>query len=108
LAVSVPSLWRGYHFGRLSGRMLYAMPQGAKMNATERRELLHDLAYAEVQASELFDRLNNAACDTAADELAGAIARTISNWFARRLADSAESERIEGLIELIAKCFQSR
>jgi hypothetical protein len=55
-----------------------------------------------VQASELFSQLDNAACDTAADELAGAIARTISNWFARRLADSAESERIEGLIWLTA------
>jgi hypothetical protein len=73
------------------------------MSATERRELLHELAYAEVQASELFDQLDgNAACDTAADELAGAIARTISNWFARRLADSAEGERIEVFIELIA------
>jgi hypothetical protein len=90
LVALVSSLWRGYHFGSLSGGMLYAMPQGVKMNATEKRELLHELAYAEVQASELFDQLDNATCDTAADELAAAISRTISNWFARRLADSAD------------------
>jgi hypothetical protein len=75
------------------------------MNATERRELLHELAYAEVQASELFNQLDNATCDTAADELAAAISRTVSNWFARRLADSAESERIEALIGLTQTAF---
>lgn len=66
----------------------------------KRKELAHELAYAHIQSSELWDELHNAECDKEAEELAGAIERTIDSWFSRRLADKAESERIEELITL--------
>jgi predicted RNA-binding protein with EMAP domain len=73
------------------------------MNATtlnQLKELAHELAYAHIQSSELWDTLQNAECDKEAEELAAAIERTIDAWFSRRLADKAEGERIEELITL--------
>jgi hypothetical protein len=64
------------------------------------KELAHELAYAHIKSSELWDTLQNAECDKEAEELAAAIERTIDSWFSRRLADKAESERIEELITL--------
>jgi hypothetical protein len=64
------------------------------------KELAHELAYAHIQSSELWDELQNAECDKEAEELAAAIDRTIDAWFSRRLADKAESERVEELITL--------
>jgi len=64
------------------------------------KELAHELAYAHIKSSELWDALQNAELDTEADELALAIERTIDAWFSRRLADKAEGERIEELITL--------
>jgi hypothetical protein len=64
------------------------------------KELAHELAYAHIKSSELWDELQNAECDKEAEELAAAIERTIDAWFSRRLADKAEGERIEELITL--------
>ena len=66
----------------------------------QRKELAHELAYAHIKSSELWDTLQNAECDKEAEELAAAIERTIDAWFSRRLADKADSERIEELITL--------
>jgi hypothetical protein len=65
-----------------------------------RKELAHELAYAHIKSSELWDTLQNAECDKEAEELAAAIERTVDSWFSRRLADKAEGERIEELITL--------
>jgi hypothetical protein len=64
------------------------------------KELAQELAYAHIQSSELWDTLQNAECDKEAEELTAAIERTIDAWFSRRLADKADSERIEELITL--------
>jgi hypothetical protein len=68
--------------------------------SNRRKELAHELAYAHIKSSELWDTLQNAECDKEAEELAAAIERTIDTWFSRRLADKADSERIEELITL--------
>jgi hypothetical protein len=71
------------------------------MTTPEQRETLaHELAYAHIKSSQLWDELQNAECDKEAEELAAAIERTIDAWFSRRLADKAEGERIEELITL--------
>jgi hypothetical protein len=64
------------------------------------KDLAHELAYAHIKSSQLWDTLQNTECDREAEELAAAIERTIDAWFSRRLADKAEGERIEELITL--------
>jgi hypothetical protein len=68
--------------------------------SNQRKDLAHELAYTHIKSSELWDTLQNAECDKEAEELAAAIERTIDTWFSRRLADKADSERIEELITL--------
>lgn len=76
------------------------------MNTKEYNDTLHTLAYESIKASELWETCSsNAECDTAADELAAAIQRTIDSWIAHRVSEKVEGERLDALVELTATVF---
>lgn len=65
------------------------------------KDLTAELAYAAIKHSELFEQLDNADCDTEADNLTVAITRVINSYLAHRLADNAECERLDALTEFM-------
>jgi len=64
------------------------------------KDSIAELAYESIKRSPLWEQLDNATCDTEAEKLAAAIERVIDGYLAHRLANRAESARIEALTGL--------